>query len=255
MNCIFRLLCLFVVPCLMMADARAELAVLSPIDGLNRVWNYGPTYDPDDGAYDGPPGVEVSVGHGVSGGLYNDYDGRDSRAFGFVTDQLLLYDLRSLSGAVLSDVALRFLVDRVSVNNATDGLMDTGFAIKISGSNNSTLSDDDYQSPTIGWSGISALTGDYHNDPLIEIADVTTSFAKLLDQGFDYATVFLDISGPITTTGPLYFGLTTAPTLNVTETGIGPNASAVPEPSTIVQLGISIVGLGLYALRGKSRSR
>jgi hypothetical protein len=80
--------------------------------------------------------------------------------------------------------------------------------------------------------------------------------STLLSQGLDYAAVYLHIDGnPMDFSRPVQISFNSAPTLNVTETGIGPNASAVPEPSTIVQLGISIVGLGLYALRGKSRSR
>jgi hypothetical protein len=228
--------------------SRAESIVLDPSEGLSRASIYGPTDD-------GPPGlIGQSFVNDTNGGLFNNYDGRDPSASGFIIDQLLLYNLHRLTDATLSDATLTFHVDSAIYNN-DPGFQDYAFVnIVIAGSNNNTLGPDDYTAPSIGKSTFGVLSGD--NSGTVVTVDVTGALVTLLNQGFDYATVFFAAdSSTITTDGPLQITFTQAPTLSVSGTGIHPEVPTVPEASSIIQLGISIVGLGLYALRGKARPR
>lgn len=229
--------------------SRAESVVFDPSEGLSRSSIYGPTDN-------GPPGlIGQSFANDTNGGLFNNYDGRDPSAFGFIIDQLLLYNLQRLSDATLSDATLTFYVDSAIYNN-DPSFQDFAFVnIVIAGSTDGTLGPDDYTAPSVGKSVFAVLSGD-GNGPSVVTVDVTSALTTLLSQGFDYATVFFAADGgTISTDGPLQIGFTQATTLSVTGTGIHPNVPTVPEASSIVHLGMSIVGFGLYALRGKTRSR
>lgn len=221
----------------------AESVVLDPSDGLSRSSIYGPTDN-------GPPGlIGQSFVNDTNGGLFINYDGRDPSATGFIIDQLLLYNLERLTDATLSNASLTFYVDSAIYNN-DPGFQDFAFVnIVIAGSNSGTLSPGDFTAPSVGKSVFGVLSGD-NSSTVVVTVDVTSALTTLLSQGFDHATVFLAADGgTITTDGPLQVTFTQAPTLSVTGTGIHPDVPTVPEASSIVQLGISIVGLGLYALR------
>lgn len=228
---------------------RAESVVLDPTEGLSRASIYGPTDD-------GSPGlIGQSFTNDTNGGLFDNYDGRDPSASGFIIDQLLLYNLHRLTDATLSDATLTFYVDSAIYNN-DPGFQDYAFVnIVIAGSNSGTLGPDDYTAPSVGKSVFGVLSGDNSGTDLITV-DVTGALVTLLNQGFDYATVFFAADGgAITTDGPLQITFTQAPTLSVSGTGIHPEVPTVPEASSIVHMGMSIVGLGLYALRGRGGAR
>lgn len=254
MNRMFRLLCLFVVPCLMLADARAESVVLSPIDALVQTSIYGQT-DDGTGFPFGPPDLQfqywthtTAASPQLSDSFYSTSTSGDE---GSITSLILLYDLRGLSAATLSQAVLTFNISQI----VSRGSIAIGYS--IGGSNSGTLNDTGSGPGVITAHALDIpvdIFGDYFG--ILQTNDLSGGLSSLLNQGFDYASVYLNIDGnPIDYNWPVRISFSSAPTLNVNVPDIAPSASPVPEPSTIVQLGISIVGLGLYALRGKSRAR
>jgi hypothetical protein len=263
MRCVLPLCWLFAASFVMMAGVQAESVSLEPTAGLQRETDFGPTYDEDTGSYDGPPGlIGQSFEATTIPWVAYDNDERYGQG-GYVADQLLLYDLRSLSGATLSQAKLQFDVNYAirSVNYPGEyaDYRNPGFSdfvdISLSGTTDPSLDRADFGLPSASSTGF-RVAGLENGESVLVDVDITNALTKLIGQGFDHVAVLLSTSDNENTSfGPTGVGFARAPSLEVTGTGFPANTSSVPEASSIIDLGLAVAGLGVYLLRGGARAR
>lgn len=225
------------------ASSQAESITIQPGSGLLQglIMGLGD---------EGPGPISESYAPTTNGTLVHDYDPGAWPPYGLIQNQLLNFDLRRLAGASWTSAKLTFKAEDVLVNYGDNPWgLGVGFTIKISGVDHAASVPADFKLPAVGTvrSGVPVISyvdfdGVEHTDPppLVSV-DVTRLLQTVLTRGFSRtAIVFLPESD--SDFGPTQVDFAFPPELVVTGTGFAP----VPEAASIVQLGISLVGLGCY---------
>ncbi len=240
------LLWLFLVIVYFSAGARA--GQVDPSDGLSRLTIYGSEDD-------GPPGVLFQLHTpNTNGILYNNVDGRTGT--GTDLSSLLLYELQGAKASDIVDASLNFQISYADRNGSTEVSAFSDVSIKLIGTNGSTLDPDgsDFLLPPSATKSFSVPVGDYSINPYLHSVDVTDALKSLLDQGFSNVSILLETLTD-TNYGPSEVDFAVPVALNLELTDIDPGTQPLPEPASIVQVGVSIVGRTFYMLRRRGQIR
>jgi hypothetical protein len=243
MKCRLVLLWLLAVSTLAAFESRAE-SVIQPSEGISRTTYFGSIDN-------GPPGV---IGYdyvpSVNGAISGYYDGRDPYASGFNTDLLLRYNFQGFQDAGVYQANLTFKIDSAYVNSDPNPAFYADLLVTLLDATTDPLGVDSYDESTLLSQDVSVQAGVYGGSYEVTF-DVTNTIINLINSDASRVDVLLQ-TFESTTLGPMLIFFSEPPTLTI-ESVFNPNIP-VPEGSSIVHLGISLVGLAGYRLFRKVRS-
>jgi hypothetical protein len=242
MKCRLLLLWLLAVSSLAAFETRAE-SILQPTEGLSRTTYYGTTPS-------GPGVTGYDYESTTNGAVAGFYDGRYSGVDGFNTDLLLRYNLQGFQDAGVYQATLTFNIDSAYVNFSTDPAFYADLVVTLLDATTDPLGVDSYNEAILLARSVGVQAGNYGGSYEVTL-DVTDTILNVLAGGLNRVDVLLQTFAT-TSDGPKLIFFSEPPTLTI-ESAFNPNIP-VPEGSSIVHLGISLVGLAGYRLLRKSRN-